>query len=66
VMLSVGFSEECAPQRFCHSAGSDAIHAIGVMARILTCDPDGPPPLKQWQEQRLKQERSDGGLKPLS
>jgi hypothetical protein len=56
VMLSVGFSENCAPQRFHHSAGSDAIHAIAVLARLLTCDPDGPPielqrrrPLKQWQ-----------------
>ena len=57
VMLSVGFSENCAPQRFCHSAGSDAIHTIAVLARILTCDPDGPPIelrrrrlLKQWQK----------------
>ena len=43
VMLSVGLSENCLPQRFCHSAGSDAIHTIAVLARLLTCDPDGPP-----------------------
>ena len=56
VMLSVGFSENCAPQRFYHSAGSDAIHTIAVLARLLTCDPDGPSIelrrrrlLKQWQ-----------------
>ncbi|KAK2780629.1 hypothetical protein FQN53_001104 [Emmonsiellopsis sp. PD_33] len=59
VMLSVGFSENCLPQRFCHGAGSDAIHTIIVLVRLLTCDPDGPPielrrrrQLKQWQQKQ--------------
>ena len=43
VMLCVGFSEDCIPQRFIHSAGSDAIHTIIVLARLLTYDPDELP-----------------------
>ncbi|RYO86647.1 hypothetical protein DL762_004659 [Monosporascus cannonballus] len=63
VMLSVGFSEICLPQRSCHSAGSDAIHTIAVLARLLAIDPDRPPielrrrrPLKQWQQQQQQRE----------
>lgn len=65
VMLSVGFSANCLPRRFCHSAGSDAIHAIVVLVRLLTCDLDGPPIelrrrrlLKQWREQSSSQRES--------
>lgn len=61
VMLSLGFSENCLPQRFRHSAGSDAINTIAVLARLLTWDPDGPPIelrrrrlLKQWQRQQCQ------------
>jgi len=61
VMLCVGFSEDCLSQRFNHSAGSDAIHAVVVLVRLLTCNnhPDDLPielqrrrPLKQWQQQQ--------------
>lgn len=38
VMLSVGFSEICLPPRFCHCAGSDAIHTIAILVRLLTCE----------------------------
>jgi hypothetical protein len=57
VMLSVGFRENCLPQRFCHGAGSDAIHAIVVFARLLTHNSEEPTieirrrrPLKHWQQ----------------
>lgn len=36
IMLCVGFSQICIPQRFGHSAGSDAIHTVVVLARLLT------------------------------
>ncbi len=57
IMLSVGFSENCIPQRFGHSARSDAIHTVIVLARLLTYGSDELPIevrrqrlLKQWQQ----------------
>ena len=32
MMLCVGFGENCIPQRFGHSAGSDAIHTVIILA----------------------------------
>ena len=32
MMLCVGFDEVCIPQRFGHSAGSDAIHTVIILA----------------------------------
>ena len=62
VMLCVGFSEDCLPQRFSHSAGSDAIHTVIVLARLLTFNSNELPIelrrqrlLKQWQQQQQQQ-----------
>lgn len=59
VMLSIGFSKNCQPQRYCHCAGSDAIHTIAVLVRLLTHDTNGLPlevrrrrRLKQWQQRQ--------------
>ncbi|KAL6787185.1 hypothetical protein J3E68DRAFT_432204 [Trichoderma sp. SZMC 28012] len=59
VMLSIGFSKNCKPQRYCHCAGSDAIHTIAVLVRLLTHDTNGPSlevrrrrPLKQWRQRQ--------------
>lgn len=57
VAFSVGLSEDSLPRRFHHSAGSDAIHTILVLTRILAHSPNEPPielwrrrPLKHWQQ----------------
>lgn len=59
VMLCVGFSESCLPQRFGHSRGSDTIHTVIVLARLLTYKSNELPIelrrqrlLKQWQQQQ--------------
>ena len=56
MMLCVGFNKNCIPQRFGHSVGSDAIHTVIILARLLTCVSDELPIevlrqrlLKQWQ-----------------
>lgn len=36
VLLSVGLSATCQPQRYHHSDGNDAIHAVGLLVRLLT------------------------------
>ena len=57
VMLCVGFSRGCLPQlRFAHSAGTDAIHTVLLLARLLTCD-SGDLPLELWRQRPLKQWR---------
>ena len=66
LMLCVGFSRDCIPQlRFAHGAGTDAIHTVLVLARLLTYDSGDLPvelwrqrPLKQWRQQREKQQQS--------
>ena len=56
-MLCVGFSQGCLPQlRFAHSAGTDAIHTVLLLARLLTCD-SGDLPLELWRQRPLKQWR---------
>ena len=57
-MLCVGFGEECVPLRgLGHSAGSDAVHTVIVLARLLACGEDELPLevrrqrwLKQWKQ----------------
>jgi hypothetical protein len=70
-MRSVGFNENCLPQRRCHSAGDNAIGALGVLVRLLTRDPFAPPievqrqrPLKKWlqEKQRVGDTSLDGVL----
>ena len=63
IMLSVGFSQECLPQqRFAHGAGTDAIHTVLVLARLLTYSSNDLPielwrqrPLKTWRQQQPHQ-----------
>ena len=57
VMLCVGFSQDCLPQqRFAHSAGTDAIHTVLVLARLLTYN-SGDLPIELWRQRALKQWR---------
>lgn len=57
MMLCVGFGEECVPMRVGHSAGSDAVHTVMILARLLTFGDDELPVevrrrrlLKQWRQ----------------
>ena len=70
VMLCVGFSQDCLPQqRYAHSAGTDAIHTVLVLARLLTYNSGDPPielwrqrPLKQWRQQQQQQQQCTQSL----
>ena len=65
VMLCVGFGRDCLPElRFAHCAGTDAIHTIPLLARLLTYESGDcsvgiwrQRPLKQWRHQEEKEQR---------
>ena len=65
VILCVGFSQDgLSQQRFAHSAGTDAIHTLLILARLLTCNSGDLPvelwrqrPLKQWRQQQQRQQQ---------
>lgn len=69
VMLCVGFSQDCLPQqRFAHGAGTDAIHTVLVLARLLTYDSGDLPvelwrqrPLRKWRQQQQQQSLTSTG-----
>jgi len=70
VMLCVGFSQDCLPQqRYAHGAGTDAIHTVLVLARLLTYNSGDLPielwrqrPLKKWRQQQQQQQQCTQSL----